>query len=149
MRLAAIAAAAAVLGAALMSASGAWAAALPPDLAAAAKAYDAAQLHSDKAELERLLAPDYRLFNSGGQVQDKASFIADSTAPGFKMAPFHVEQPLEQVLGDTALLGGVATLSGMDGGKPFSARLRFMDVWAKRGGHWLVVFTQATRVPAG
>ena len=132
-----------------MSAPGAWAAALPPDLAAAAKAYDAAQLHSDKAELERLLAPDYRLFNSGGQVQDKASFIADSTAPGFKMAPFHVEQPLEQVLGDTALLGGVATLSGMDGGKPFSARLRFMDVWAKRGGHWVVVFTQATRVPAG
>jgi hypothetical protein len=23
-----------------------------------------------------------------------------------------------------------------------------MDVWAKRGGHWVVVFTQATRVPA-
>jgi hypothetical protein len=143
------AAVAAVFGAALMSAQGVWAAALPPDLAAAAKAYDAAQLHSDKAELERLLAPDYRLFNSGGQVQDKASFIADSTAPGFKMAPFHVEEPLEQVMGETALLGGVATLSGTDGGKPFSTRLRFMDVWALRAGHWMVVFTQATRVPAG
>ena len=132
-----------------MSASSVWAAVLPPDLAAAAKAYDAAQMHSDKAELERLLAPDYRLFNSGGEVQDKASFIADSVAPGFHMNPFHVEEPLEQVLGDTALLGGVATLSGTDGGKPFTARLRFMDVWAKRGGKWVVVFTQATRVPAG
>jgi hypothetical protein len=132
----------------MLSASAAWSATLPPDLAAAAKAYDLAQMHSDKAELERLLAPDYRLFNSGGQVQDRASFIADSVAPGFLMALFKVEEPLEQVIGDTALLGGVATLSGTDGGKPFKARLRFMDVWAKRGGHWVVVFTQATRVPA-
>lgn len=132
----------------MLNASAAWSAALPPDLAAAAKAYDLAQMHSDRAELERLLAPDYRLFNSGGQVQDKASFIAGSVAPGFHMAPFKVEEPLEQVMGDAALLGGVATLSGTDGGKPFSARLRFMDVWAKRGGHWVVVFTQATRVPA-
>jgi hypothetical protein len=121
---------------------------LPADLAAAAQAYDQAQMKSDKAALERLLAPDYKLFNSGGQMQDKASFIADSVAPGFHMNPFHVEEPLEKVIGDTALLGGVATLSGTDGGKPFSAKLRFMDVWAKRDGRWVVVFTQATRVPA-
>ena len=124
------------------------AAALPPDLAAAAQAYDHAQVKSDKAELERLLAPGYRLFNSGGQVQDKASFIADSTAPGFRLEPFLVEEPLQEVMGDTALMGGVATLKGTDGGKPFTARLRFMDVWAKRGGKWQVIFTQATRVPA-
>ncbi len=122
---------------------------LPADLAKAAHAYDLAQMHNDKAELERLLAPDYRLFNSGGQVQDKASFIADSTAPDFHMEPFKVEEPLEKVMGDTALLGGVATLKGTSGGQPFTARLRFMDVWAKRAGHWQVVFTQATRVPAG
>ena len=120
---------------------------LPADLAAAAEAYDQAQMKSDKAALERLLAADYRLFNSGGQVQDKASFITDSVAPGFHMNPFHVDEPLEKVMGDTALLGGMATLSGTDGGKPVTARLRFMDVWAKRDGHWLVVFTQATRVP--
>ncbi|WP_372786041.1 nuclear transport factor 2 family protein [Phenylobacterium sp.] len=134
---------AAILAAAAMNA-----AALPADLAKAAHDYDLAQMHGDKAELTRLLAEDYRLFNSGGQVQDKAAFIADSTAPGFHMEPFTVEEPLEKVMGDTALLGGVATLKGTDGGKPFTARLRFMDVWAKRGGAWKVVFTQATRVPA-
>ena len=124
-------------------------AALPPDLAKAAHAYDLAQMHNDKAALERLLAPDYQLFNSGGQVQDKASFIADSTAPDFRLEPFKVEEPLEKVMGGTALLGGVVTLKGLSGGQPFTARLRFMDVWAKRAGHWQVVFTQATRVPAG
>ncbi|HEY8004119.1 MAG TPA: nuclear transport factor 2 family protein [Phenylobacterium sp.] len=135
--------------AAILAAAAMAAAHLPPDLAKAAHDYDLAQMKSDKAELERLLAPDYRLFNSGGQVQDKAAFIADSTAPGFHMEPFTVEEPLEKVMGDTALMGGVAMLKGVDGGKPFSARLRFMDVWAKRGGKWQVIFTQATRVPAG
>lgn len=122
---------------------------VPADLRAAANAYDAAQVHADKAALERLLADDYRLQNSGGQVQDKQSFIADSVAPGFHMAPYTVEEPIETLISpDAALMGGVATLSGTDGGKPFSARLRFMDVWARRDGRWVVVFTQATRAPA-
>ncbi|HEY0435248.1 MAG TPA: nuclear transport factor 2 family protein [Phenylobacterium sp.] len=136
---------AAILAAAVTAA--ALHAGLPPDLAKAAQDYDRAQVRCDKAELERLLAPDYRLFNSGGQVQDKASFIADSTAPTFRMSPFTVEEPLERMEGpDLALLGGVATLKGSSAGRPFTARLRFMDVWARRDGRWQVVFTQATRV---
>lgn len=139
-----------VLAAAMtLFAAPALAAALPADLAKAAHDYDQAQIRSDKAELTRLLADDYLLQNSGGQVQDKASFIADSTAPGFHIEPFTVEEPVEKLLGDTALLGGVATLKGTDGGKPFTARLRFVDVWTKRDGQWRVVFTQATRAPAG
>jgi ketosteroid isomerase-like protein len=121
---------------------------LPADLAKAAHDYDQAQIRSDKAELTRLLADDYLLQNSAGQVQDKASFIADSTAPGFHIEPFVIEEPVEKVLGDTALLGGVSTLKGTDGGKAFSARLRFVDVWARRDGQWRVVFTQATRAPS-
>ena len=132
--------------AALFAAAVAAHAGLPPDLAKAAHDYDQAQIHNDKAELARLLAPDYRLFNSAGQVQDKESFIADSTAPTWKLNPFRVEEPLERVEGDVAFLGGVATLKGSSAGRPFSSRLRFMDVWAKRDGRWQVVFTQATRV---
>jgi hypothetical protein len=120
---------------------------LPPDLAKAAQDYDRAQVRCDKAELERLLAADYRLFNSGGQMQDKASFIADSTAPTFRMQPFKVEEPMERMEGDDlAFLGGVATLKGSSAGRPFTTHLRFMDVWARRDGRWVVVFTQATRV---
>jgi hypothetical protein len=139
----------AAFAAAATFATGAFAAGLPADLARAAHDYDQAQIRSDRAELTRLLADDYLLQNSSGQVQDKASFIADSTAPGFHIEPFVVEEPVEKLLGDTALLGGVSTLKGVDGGKPFSARLRFVDVWAKRDGQWRVVFSQATRAPVG
>ena len=121
--------------------------ALPADLAKAAHDYDAAQVKSDRAELERLIADDYQLHNSGGQVQDKRSFIADQIAPGYKLEPFVIEEKVEKVMGDTAILGGVAQAKGTSGGEPYSVRLRFIDVWARRGGRWVVVFSQATRAP--
>jgi len=121
--------------------------ALPADLAKAAHDYDQAQVTSNKAELERLLADDYVLHNSGGQVQDKASFIADQVAPGYKLEPFVVEEKVEKVMGDAAILGGVARAKGTSGGEAYDVRLRFIDVWEKRGGAWKVVFSQATRVP--
>lgn len=138
----------ALAAAAALTAPAAMAAPLPADLAAAAKAFDRAQAASDRAELERLIADDYVLHNSAGQVQDKKGFIADQTAPGFRMEPFTVEEPVEAVYGDTALMGGVSTVRGVSGGQPFTVRLRFMDVWVKRDGKWRVVFAQTTRVPA-
>jgi len=136
-----------LIAALLAAASVAASAALPADLAKAAHDYDQAQVASNKAELERLLADDYVLHNSGGQVQDKASFIADQLAPGYKLEPFTVEEKVEKVMGNAAILGGVARAKGTSGGEAYDVRLRFVDVWEKRGGAWKVVFSQATRVP--
>ena len=131
---------------ALMAAA---AVALPADLAQAAHDYDRAQVTSNRAELERLIADDYVLHNSAGQRQDKASFIADQTAPGYRLEPFTVEQRVEKVMGDAAILGGVARARGASEGQPYDVVLRFVDVWEKRGGRWVVVLSQATRVPKG
>lgn len=120
---------------------------LPPDLARAAKAYDLAQVNCDRAELERLLADDFVLMSSDGTVQDKAAFIADSTAPGLTVEPFVIVEPVARVWSDGAVLGGWAELKGALNGKPFAAPLRFSDVWAKRDGRWQVVLAHATRAP--
>jgi len=119
---------------------------LPADLAAAAHAYDAAQVNGDRAALERLVADDYVLVNGAGQVQDKARLIADYVAPGFKLDPFTIEEPVEKVFGDTALLGGRVNMTGTDGGQRFALVVRFVDAWAKRDGQWRVVYSQVTRV---
>lgn len=121
--------------------------AVPTDLRAAVEAYDAAQVHGDRAALGRLLADDYLLVNSAGKTETKGELIADYTAPGFTLDPYVVERPVARVWTDGAVLGGVAALSGTEGGKPYRARLRFSDVWAKRGGHWQVIYTAASREP--
>jgi len=123
------------------------AATIPADLAAAVHGYDQAQIRGNKAELERWLADDYLLVNSSGQTETKAQLIADYTAPGFKIEPFTIEQPVEKVWGDGAVMGGIATLKGTDGGQRFELRLRFADIWAKRNGRWQVTYTQVAKAP--
>jgi len=121
---------------------------LPPDLAKAVADYDQAQINGNRAELERLLADDYTLLNSAGKTETKAQFVAESTAPGFKLEPFVVRDPIEKVWGDGAVMGGIATLRGVDAGKAFEATLRFADIWAKRKGKWQVIYTHVSRPPS-
>jgi hypothetical protein len=121
---------------------------IPPDLAKAVHDYDRAQVKGDRAELQRLLADDYLLWNSSGRLENKSKLIADYTAPGFRIEPFVVREPIEKIWGDGAVMGGIATLRGVDGGKPFEVTLRFSDIWAKRNGVWQVVYTHVARAPA-
>jgi hypothetical protein len=123
------------------------AATVPPDLAAAVAAYDKAQIDGERAELEHWLADDYLLINSSGKSETKAQLVADYTTPGFKLEPFVVQQPVERVWRDGAVMGGIATLRGTDGGKRYEVRLRFADIWARRNGRWQVVYTQVAKAP--
>ena len=122
---------------------------VPPDLAAAARAFDEAQVKGDGAALERLLADDYLLVNSQGQTETKAEFIRDYTADGFSFAPFTIEKPVEKVWAMGAVLGGVVDAKGTSEGTPYAVRLRFADVWAKRDGKWQVIYTQARHALPG
>jgi ketosteroid isomerase-like protein len=128
-----------------MAALGSSEARVPAELAARVHAYDEAQIKGDKAALEDLVADDYVLLNSRGQRQTKADLIRDYTKPGFKLEPFVVEEPVEIVWKDGAVMGGVARVRGVDDGQPFDLRLRFSDIWAKRDGKWRVIYTHVNR----
>src|SRR3954452_1453918 len=104
------------------------AASVPAGLAAAVQGYDQAQIDGNRVGLERWLADDYLLVNSSGATETKAQLIGDYTAPGFDLEPFTVEQPVEKVWSDGAVMGGVATLHGTDSGKRYELRLRFADI---------------------
>lgn len=132
----------------LMFAVHAGAAGLPADLAEAAKAFDQAQMHHGGKALQRLLADDYVLVNSRGQVSGKAQFIKDYSDPGFRLDPYVVREPIERVWGDGAVLGGLVTMKGTNDGKAFNVDIRFADIWARRNGQWQVVYTGATRASA-
>jgi ketosteroid isomerase-like protein len=120
---------------------------LPPDLAQAVKDYDAAQINGDCGQLKRLLAEDYTLVNSSGATENKTELIADNTAPGYKLEPFVVREPIKIVWKNGAVMGGITTLRGTEAGKPFEASLRFSDIWAKRNGIWQVIYTHVSKPP--
>jgi hypothetical protein len=120
---------------------------MPADLRLAAEAFDVAQHSGNRAELERLVADDYRLFGSDGTAQTKEQFIADFTSPTFDIDPFTIEEFDARIYGDTAILTGRVALSGTSSGNRFTVNLRFSDLWVKRDGQWQVVFAQTTRIP--
>ena len=119
---------------------------LPRDLAAAATAYDLAQFRSDRSELERLLADDYTLA-ANGEIQTKAEDIAGAVSPDHKTTYVALSKQVRKVWPNGAVLGGIVDAKGSDHGKAFVVRARFVDVWAKRNGHWQVIFTQIYDIP--
>ena len=122
---------------------------LPTDLAAAATAYDIAQMKSDRSGLERLLADDYTLANINGRNESKTESIADSVVPGNKTTYVAIRRQVRKAWSNGAVLGGMVDAKGIDHGKPYTMRARFVDVWAKRDGQWQVIFTQIHRVLPG
>jgi ketosteroid isomerase-like protein len=136
-----------ILAAALALAAAAPAAAATTALDRAVADYDSAQVHGDRRALQRLLANDYVLANSGGGVETKAEFIADLTDPGYHLNPYVVLHPVERTWAGGALRGGLARLTGTAAGKPFDICLRFIDVWRREGVTWRVAYSQAMRAP--
>jgi ketosteroid isomerase-like protein len=135
----------------LMIAAPAAAQQTPPDNAeirAAAQAFDDAQLHGDRAVLERMLAPDYLLVHGSGRVGDKKDFIDGFTDPNAHLEPFDIRDRLFiRPSPDTAIVGGEAWVRGTDHGKPFKQHFRYSDTLARRNGQWMVVYTQVTPLP--
>lgn len=119
------------------------------DVVAAAKTFDDAQQHGDKAVLERMLAPDYLLVHGSGRVGGKQDFIEGFTDPQSRLDPFEItDRLLIRPTAGTAIIGGEARVHGTDHGKPFAEHFRYSDYFARRGGQWVVVFTQVTPLPA-
>lgn len=58
-----------------------------------------------------------------------------------------MEDPVERVFGDAAVVGGVVRLGWTQDGKHQARVLRLAYVWRKRGGRWQAAYAQLTRVP--
>jgi hypothetical protein len=50
------------------------------------------------------------------------------------------------VFGNTAIATGIFRAKGVEGGKSYSRRERFIDTWVEKGGLWVCVATDATPI---
>lgn len=118
------------------------------EILAAAHAFDDAQLHGDRATLEAMLAPEYLIAHASGKIGDRREFIEGFSAPGHTLEPFQIVEPIFlRVSPEVAIVGGETTFKGTEDGKAFTDHFRYADTLVKRGGKWLVVYTQVTPLP--
>jgi hypothetical protein len=106
------------------------------------------QAMSDKdlATLESLLADDLIYTHSSARVDTKKTLIGAMEAGTTVYTAVEPSDVVAQDLGDAVVLTGVAAISVNSGGVPNSFRVRFVDVYASRGGQWQMVTWQSTRL---
>jgi ketosteroid isomerase-like protein len=50
------------------------------------------------------------------------------------------------VHGNVAIASGVLRVKGVEGGKPYTRRERFVDTWLHKGENWVCIATNATPI---
>ncbi|PYQ14597.1 MAG: hypothetical protein DMF80_12055 [Acidobacteria bacterium] len=105
-----------------------------------------AMIKGDAAALDGLLADDLVYTHASGKVDTKASFLDDIKAGQLRYKTIRPEDPKLSVYGDTAVVTGLASFEVNNHGQELNMKLRYTDVWVRRGDHWQMVAWQSTRL---
>ncbi len=100
----------------------------------------------DIATLRTLLADDLIYTHSTARLDTKQSLIGAMESGSTVYTGVEPSDVKAQDLGDAVVLTGIAAISVMSNGTPNAFRVRFTDVYAKRGGQWQMVTWQSTRL---
>ena len=106
----------------------------------------AAVVKGDAEALARETADDYTFITGTGQMSGKKETVDQIKNGGIKL---EVDEPSDmkvRVYGNTAVVTGKNTLKGMVGGKDATGTVAFTRVWVKKGGKWMCVALQQTKM---
>jgi ketosteroid isomerase-like protein len=113
-------------------------------LAAMEHLWSQAYVNKDPKALERILDDTFINVDSDGKTQTKAELLAEVKIS--TTVQFLTESMVVHLHGDTAIVTGVFLIKGVDRGKPYAQRDRFMDIWFRKNGQWLSMAGLVTRV---
>jgi hypothetical protein len=105
-----------------------------------------AMAEKDVATLNKIIADDLIYCHSSARLDTKKSLIGAMEAGTTVYTSVVPSDVVAQDLGDTVVLTGVAAISVNSGGNPNSFRVRFIDVYANKGGQWQMVTWQSTKL---
>jgi ketosteroid isomerase-like protein len=110
------------------------------------KAWNQAYKSGDHRALDRILDHEIVLINDDGTVQTKGEFLASVKKSNSQEQQVAPESMSVHVFGNTAISTGVFRAKGVEAGKPYVRKERFVDTWLYKGGNWVCVATNATPV---
>ncbi len=112
------------------------------------KAWNQAYKAKDTRALDAILDNEIVLINDDGSTQSKAEFLASVKSSNNNSQEQQVspESMSVHVFGNTAIATGVFRAKGVEGGKSYVRRERFVDTWMYKNGNWVCVATNATPV---
>ncbi|WP_426756552.1 nuclear transport factor 2 family protein [Myxococcus sp. Y35] len=102
----------------------------------------------DLATIKALTAEDFVYRSADGSEIDRETFVASiGEIPG-GFTSVEAEAMKAHVFGDTGVMAGIQRSQlRMTDGSEATDRVYFTDVWQRRGGKWLMVFSHSSPVP--
>jgi ketosteroid isomerase-like protein len=106
-----------------------------------------AVVKGDVAAFDRLFEEDFTHGSQSGRFRTKAEWMQGKEQGKSEYLSFESDDVQVRVMGDTAVVTGVAKVRWREAGGTANGRFRFLRVWARRNGDWKVVAFQSTEVP--
>jgi Domain of unknown function (DUF4440) len=107
-----------------------------------------AMIQRDIATLSKLVGDDWTIQSDSGTMGTKAGFINDVKSGTLVVSSFKLHDLHVRVLGNVAFVQGFDDEKSSYNGKDNSGTYNWLDVWENRGGRWVSVATQLTKVEA-
>jgi ketosteroid isomerase-like protein len=111
------------------------------------KAWNQAYKFRDKKALGGILHDSIVLVNDDGSLQSKGVFLTsvDAAKPSDQQQA-EPESISVHVFDNVAIATGVFREKGIENGKPYVRRNRFVDTWLNSNGSWVCVAASATPI---
>ena len=105
-----------------------------------------AMTKADLAVLEQLLAVELTYIHSNARLEDKHAFIYGIKSGGTKYLKIIPTERQAHVMGNVAVVNGVAAVHVIDRGQDLDITIRYTNVHVLRDRRWQMVAWQATRL---
>jgi ketosteroid isomerase-like protein len=102
----------------------------------------------DTKALDQMIGSTFVAVEIDGSVSTKAEFLAGIKDPSYQPSQAINEQISVQVYGNAAVVIGIFRVKGVEKGKPYVHRERFIDTWIKQNQTWQCVASSATLITA-
>jgi ketosteroid isomerase-like protein len=102
----------------------------------------------DTKALDLLLADTFVSVDIDGSMETKRQFLTGINAPDYHPSQAVTEQSTVEVYRDSAVVVGVFRSKGVDKGKTYVRRERFVDTWVKFNGTWKCVASVTVLIPS-
>jgi ketosteroid isomerase-like protein len=111
------------------------------------KAWNQAYKLRDRKALSEILNDSIVLVNDDGSLQGKGAFLSlvDTAKPSDQQQA-EPESIAVHVFGDVAIATGIFREKGVENGKAYVRKNRFVDTWVNKNGAWVCVAASATPV---
>jgi ketosteroid isomerase-like protein len=109
-------------------------------------AWDQALSGSDLKALSAIFNSALIYIDDDGTLLTKSEYLLRVSETGSRLQQIVTEEMDVQMFGSTAIVVGTYRAKGMENGKPYRRRGRFMDTWVLTGENWTCVASSATPI---